>query len=64
MTIFLYTSSLDWTQPLLHSPEGISSFPADDPYHYRVEDLAYCAADWIGSSALLVTGITAVIRQW
>lgn len=43
-TVFLSPEDHDWSQPLLHDPGGITTFPADDPYHYRVEDLEYCAA--------------------
>lgn len=43
-TIFHSPPDHDWSRPLLHSPGGITTKPADDPYHYRVEDLAWCAA--------------------
>ncbi len=43
-TAFLSPQDHDWTKPLLHSPANITSYPVDDPYHYRAEDLVYCTA--------------------
>lgn len=41
-TVFLSPDSHDWTKPLMHSPGGVTTFPASDPFHYQVEDLACC----------------------
>ena len=43
-TVFLSPEDHDWSQPLLHARGGITTYPADDPYHYRTDDLACCAA--------------------
>jgi len=32
----------EWSEPVLHSPSGITTFPASDPYHYTETDLQYC----------------------
>jgi SAM-dependent methyltransferase len=42
-SVFLSPESHDWTQALHHARGGITTHPADDPYHYRMQDLAHCA---------------------
>lgn len=34
----------DWAQEITHPRGGITTHPAADPYHYRVDDFAYCVA--------------------
>jgi SAM-dependent methyltransferase len=41
-TVFHCPDDADWTEPLAHSPGGITSFPDRDPYHYRYADLEFC----------------------
>lgn len=43
-TIFLSPPEHDWCEPRVQVPELVASYPDRDPYHYRVEDLAHCAA--------------------
>jgi len=51
-TIFLSPESHDWRKPLTHSPGGITTYPASDPYHYREEEILACAAGLPWSVAL------------
>ncbi|HEY1078288.1 MAG TPA: class I SAM-dependent methyltransferase [Fontimonas sp.] len=43
-TTFIVPPGHDWSAPLVHERGGIRTLPTDDPYHYRVEDYAFCAA--------------------
>lgn len=43
-TIYSSPEDHDWRRPLRHSRGGVTSYPASDPYHYRTEDISYCAS--------------------
>jgi SAM-dependent methyltransferase len=40
-TAFVCPEGSDWTEAMVHSPGGITTYPAADPYHYRLADFAY-----------------------
>lgn len=44
-TIFWCSPDQDWSEPIFHPRGGITSHPADDPYHYRTRDIVDCAAE-------------------
>lgn len=44
-TVFLCPESHDWTQAMQHARGRIKTSAIDDPYHYRLQDLAYCVSD-------------------
>lgn len=44
-SVFIVPEHADWTQPLLHSPGDRTTYPSQDPYHYRPADLEYACSD-------------------
>jgi len=44
-TIFQCPEGRPVEDPLTHTPGGITTFSARDPYHYRVSDMARCTGD-------------------
>lgn len=44
-TFFICQEGHPWDEPLHHETGGVTSFPAQDPYHYRLSDIEYAAAD-------------------
>lgn len=41
-TIFNIPVGSNWTQPVIHAPGGITTYPDRDPYHYTQSDLEFC----------------------
>lgn len=41
-TAFLCPDGHDWSEPYVHPRGGITTRPANDPYHYRLADFEYC----------------------
>lgn len=33
-----------WEAPLVHEPGGVTTYPDQDPYHYGLDDLRWCAS--------------------
>jgi len=46
-TFFNMPDDSDWTEPALHTPGGITTYPDRDPYHYARGDVEFCRGlDW------------------
>ncbi|MFC1791576.1 class I SAM-dependent methyltransferase [Gemmatimonadota bacterium] len=41
VTVFHSPDSHDWSQPLLHTPGDITTYPDRDPFHYCRDDLVF-----------------------
>jgi hypothetical protein len=41
-TVFTPPVGGDWTEPVSHTPGGITTYPDRNPYHYTWNDLEYC----------------------
>jgi len=42
VTVFNVNDGDDWSRSILHSPGDITTYPDRDPFHYHLNDLAYC----------------------
>jgi cyclopropane fatty-acyl-phospholipid synthase-like methyltransferase len=40
-TFFLCSDSESWEAKIVHSPGGVNSYPANDPYHYKLDDVKW-----------------------
>ncbi len=42
VTVFLARQGEDWSRPLFHETGGVTTYPAQDPFHCTPDDLEYC----------------------